>query len=64
MGHDAGDSQLSGVSSYGGIYEAYDGVLGVGVGFGANGEGYFRISITVPDHRLAEALERLERLKL
>jgi len=35
-----------------------------GVGFGANGEGYFRISITVPDHRLAEALERLERLKL
>jgi LL-diaminopimelate aminotransferase len=35
-----------------------------GVGFGANGEGYFRISLTVPDQRLAEALERLERLKI
>src|SRR5438552_3455282 len=35
-----------------------------GVGFGAAGEGYFRISLTVPDHRLTEALERLERLKL
>jgi len=33
-----------------------------GVGFGANGEGYFRISLTVPDHRLTEALERLSRL--
>jgi len=35
-----------------------------GVGFGANGEGYFRISLTVPDQRLTEALERLERLRL
>lgn len=35
-----------------------------GVGFGAHGEGYFRISLTVPDQRLVEALERLERLKL
>jgi LL-diaminopimelate aminotransferase len=35
-----------------------------GVGFGPNGEGYFRISLTVPDHRLTEALERLERLQL
>jgi LL-diaminopimelate aminotransferase len=35
-----------------------------GVGFGAAGEGYFRISLTVADQRLAEALERLERLKL
>jgi LL-diaminopimelate aminotransferase len=35
-----------------------------GVGFGASGEGYFRISLTVADQRLAEALERLERLKL
>ncbi|MBI4214247.1 MAG: LL-diaminopimelate aminotransferase [Chloroflexi bacterium] len=33
-----------------------------GVGFGAHGEGYFRISLTVADHRLIEALERLERL--
>lgn len=35
-----------------------------GIGFGACGEGYFRVSLTVPDHRLAEALERLERLRL
>jgi LL-diaminopimelate aminotransferase len=35
-----------------------------GVGFGANGEGFFRISLTVPDQRLAEALERLENFKL
>jgi LL-diaminopimelate aminotransferase len=35
-----------------------------GVGFGENGEGYFRISLTVPDQRLTEALERLERLRL
>jgi LL-diaminopimelate aminotransferase len=35
-----------------------------GVGFGPSGEGYFRISITVPDQRLTEALERLERVKL
>ena len=25
----------------------------------ANGEGFFRISLTVPDERLAEAVERL-----
>lgn len=35
-----------------------------GVGFGANGEGYFRISLTVADHRLSEALERIEKLRL
>ncbi|MBM2812074.1 MAG: aminotransferase class I/II-fold pyridoxal phosphate-dependent enzyme [Chloroflexi bacterium] len=35
-----------------------------GVGFGANGEGYFRISLTVADHRLSEALERIEKLNL
>jgi LL-diaminopimelate aminotransferase len=35
-----------------------------GVGFGANGEGFFRISLTVPDQRLTEALERLERIRL
>lgn len=35
-----------------------------GVGFGANGEGYFRISLTVSDQRLAEALDRLERVRL
>jgi LL-diaminopimelate aminotransferase len=35
-----------------------------GVGFGPAGEGFFRISLTIADDRLAEALERLERVKL
>jgi LL-diaminopimelate aminotransferase len=35
-------------------------VVTPGSGFGANGEGYFRISLTVPDHRLDEAMKRLE----
>jgi LL-diaminopimelate aminotransferase len=35
-----------------------------GNGFGAGGEGYFRISLTISDQRLVEALERLERLTL
>jgi LL-diaminopimelate aminotransferase len=30
-----------------------------GVGFGKNGEGYFRISLTKPEERLKEALERM-----
>jgi len=35
-----------------------------GVGFGPSGEGFFRISLTTPDSRLDEAMERLRRLKL
>ncbi len=35
-----------------------------GVGFGAYGEGYFRLSVTAPDARLAEAMARLRRLRL
>jgi len=34
-------------------------VVAPGVGYGDAGEGYFRISLTVPDDRLAEALERV-----
>ncbi|MFA6034076.1 MAG: aminotransferase class I/II-fold pyridoxal phosphate-dependent enzyme, partial [Myxococcota bacterium] len=34
-------------------------VLTPGTGFGACGEGYFRISLTTPDHRLDEALDRI-----
>jgi LL-diaminopimelate aminotransferase len=33
-----------------------------GNGFGEYGEGYFRLSLTVPDQRLDEALERLRKL--
>jgi len=35
-----------------------------GVGFGPHGEGYFRLSVTAPDARLAEAMARMEKLKL
>ena len=35
-----------------------------GVGFGANGEGYFRVSVTAPEARVQEACERLRGLRL
>jgi LL-diaminopimelate aminotransferase len=35
-----------------------------GVGFGAYGEGYFRLSVTAPDARLEEAMTRMRALKL
>ena len=35
-----------------------------GNGFGEHGEGYFRISLTVPTNRLMEAVERIKSLKL
>jgi LL-diaminopimelate aminotransferase len=34
-------------------------VLSPGSAYGPNGEGFFRISLTVPDERLSEAVERL-----
>jgi LL-diaminopimelate aminotransferase len=34
-------------------------VVSPGGAYGPNGEGWFRISLTVPDERLVEALERL-----
>lgn len=37
-------------------------VLTPGSGFGSAGEGYFRISLTVPEQRLEEALHRLQQL--
>ena len=38
------------------------GVLVVpGTGYGANGEGYFRISITTSEDRLTQAVERLSK---
>ena len=35
-----------------------------GVGFGAHGEGYFRLSVTAPDARLDEAMKRMRKLAL
>jgi LL-diaminopimelate aminotransferase len=36
-------------------------VITPGIGYGQQGEGYFRISLTVPDARLEEALLRIKR---
>ena len=35
-----------------------------GVGFGAHGQGYFRLSVTAPDARLQEAMARMGTLRL
>ena len=35
-----------------------------GVGFGAHGEGYFRLSVTAPDARLQQAMDRMRKLTL
>ena len=35
-----------------------------GVGFGEHGEGYFRLSVTAPDKRIDEAMDRLRRLQV
>ncbi|MDD5671580.1 MAG: LL-diaminopimelate aminotransferase, partial [Candidatus Omnitrophica bacterium] len=35
-------------------------IITPGNGFGMNGEGYFRVSLTVPEARLEEALKRIE----
>jgi LL-diaminopimelate aminotransferase len=37
-------------------------VVGSGASYGEHGEGYVRISLTVPDDRLAEAMDRIGRL--
>ena len=37
-------------------------VISPGGAYGPSGEGYFRISLTTPDERLLEAVERLRNL--
>jgi LL-diaminopimelate aminotransferase len=37
-------------------------VISPGGAYGPNGEGFFRISLTTPDDRLTEAVERLRSL--
>jgi LL-diaminopimelate aminotransferase len=39
-------------------------VVTPGSGFGDEGEGYFRISITIGEERIQEAIKRLKSLKL
>lgn len=35
-----------------------------GVGFGTHGEGYFRLSVTAPDARLEQAMDRMRKLSI
>ena len=37
-------------------------VVSPGGAYGPNGEGFFRISLTTPDDRLTEAMERIRKL--
>jgi LL-diaminopimelate aminotransferase len=41
------------------VLEESDVALSPGGAYGSNGEGFFRISLTVPDERLSEAVERM-----
>ena len=38
-------------------------VVSPGGAYGPNGEGFFRISLTTPDHRLMEAVERIAKVR-
>ena len=44
------------------LLEKADIVTTPGVGFGPNGEGYIRITLTVPEERIQEAVDRIKRL--
>jgi LL-diaminopimelate aminotransferase len=46
------------------VLEETEVVITPGTGFGACGEGYVRLSLTVPDLRLKEAVERIQGLNL
>ncbi len=45
------------------VLEAAGVVISPGGAYGPNGEGFFRISLTTPDDRLAEAVQRLHTLR-
>jgi len=44
------------------LLEKVDIVATPGVGFGPNGEGFIRMTLTVPEERLGEAVDRIKRL--
>lgn len=46
------------------LLEKLDIVVTPGNGYGANGEGYIRLSLTIPDKDIEKAIERLESFKL
>ncbi|MCR4425494.1 MAG: LL-diaminopimelate aminotransferase [Firmicutes bacterium] len=43
-----------------GVFDRAGVVVAPGIGYGTRGEGYFRISLTVPDDRLKVALDRMK----
>jgi LL-diaminopimelate aminotransferase len=43
------------------LFEKASVVVAAGTAYGKHGEGYIRISLTVPEKRLAEAMERIEK---
>jgi len=45
------------------LLEEADIVATPGIGYGPHGEGYFRMALTVPEDKLKEAAERIQRLK-
>ncbi len=53
------DSYASAVNFCADLLEHKGLVVTPGVGYGPNGEGWFRISMTTPDHRIDQAMERL-----
>ena len=44
------------------LFEKAAVVVAAGTAYGKYGEGYIRISLTVPDKRLAEAMERIRKV--
>jgi len=44
------------------LFEKAAVVVAAGTAYGQHGEGYIRISLTVPDQRLEEAMERIKKV--
>ncbi|MBI5967167.1 MAG: aminotransferase class I/II-fold pyridoxal phosphate-dependent enzyme, partial [Deltaproteobacteria bacterium] len=44
------------------LFEKASVVVAAGTAYGQHGEGYIRISLTVPDRRLEEAMERIQKV--
>ena len=42
------------------LFEKASVVVAAGTSYGKHGEGYIRISLTVPDERLQEAMQRIK----
>jgi len=63
-GHLAADEPAAGTGPAPHVLDAVGVNITPGVGFGTHGEGYFRLSVTAPDARIAEAMKRMEKLSI